>query len=170
MSEGTEQHTVELDEGADPDPLAGDDLGETGTEYSAQTQAGASAAESSQGDDSSVLSGVISPLSLALVLVPPFLCAFLVGTLPLLPAAVTTVTGAAVGLFGGGFLAGLVRAANEYTEAALGGAIVGLLTAWTTNNGFEFPVVAVGLVAGIVLALAGTYFGSDLRTGLTKEI
>jgi hypothetical protein len=104
------------------------------------------------------------------VLVSPFLCAFLVGTVPLLPAAVTTVTGAATGLFGGGFLAGLLREANGYTEATLGGAAIGALTAWTTNNGFELPIVAVGLVVGILLALAGTYFGSDLRAGLTKEI
>jgi hypothetical protein len=169
MSEGTDQYTVELDEQDGPGSLD-DDLVETDREHSLQDRAGTESAEESTGDGESMLSRFLSPLSLALVLVPPFLGSFLVGTLPLLPESISTVAGAVLGLFVGGFVAGLLRQATQYSEAAIGGAIIGILTAWTTNNGFDAPILGAGLVLGVLVALAGAYFGRDLRTGLTKDL
>jgi hypothetical protein len=167
MSEHADQPTRERDQEDGHEALATDDIAETGPD--SDFEAEPSSVDSSE-DDASLLSRFLSPLPFCLVLLVPFLAAILVGRLPLLPDSVTTLTGAVVGLFAGGFVAGLVRTARQYSEAAIAGALVGVLTAWTTSGGFSPSVVGVGLLGGVALAVVGTYFGRDLRAGLTADL
>jgi hypothetical protein len=123
-----------------------------------------------ESEEGSRFGASVSLLPLLVVLVPPFVASFLVGSVPLLPDDLATAVGAAIGLLVGGFAAGLLGGARQYTEAALAGAIVGLLGGWTITGGFAVPTVLGGLLAGVVIALLGTYFGRDLRAGLTKDL
>lgn len=81
-----------------------------------------------------------------------------------------------LGVFAATFLFGLVVEERRYTEAAVAGG----LTAGTSFL-FGFVVLAflgglgvapamVGAGLGAVVALAGTYFGRDLRHGLTRDV
>jgi len=168
MAERTDQRTRELDgdEDAVTEPVADVDPDDvlddsTGTEPDEREAAD---------ESDSLLGGRISVLSLLLVLAPPFVTAFFIGSVPLVPDAFATAIGAALGLLAGGFATGLVRGTGQYGEAGLAGAIVGLLAAWSLGGGFAVPTAAGGLLAGIVIALLGTYSGCDLRAGLTKDL
>ncbi|MFD1647275.1 hypothetical protein [Haloarchaeobius litoreus] len=78
------------------------------------------------------------------------------------------------GLVGAAFLYGLGTSKGRYPETALAGAGVGLVTTVLTSLRFiAFAngqlLLALGAGLGLVGALVGYYFGSDLRTGLTSD-
>ena len=80
------------------------------------------------------------------------------------------------GVFAAAFLFGLVLEERRYAETALAGAlaagggtfldfaVVALL------GGVGLPLVAVAGGLGAIVATVGTYFGRDLRAGLTREL
>jgi hypothetical protein len=81
-----------------------------------------------------------------------------------------------LGVFIATFLFGLALEERRYAEAAVAGgltvgasfaldfAVVALL------GGFGLPLAAIGAGVGGVIGLLGTYFGRDLRRGLTQEV
>ncbi|RQG98831.1 DUF456 domain-containing protein [Natrarchaeobius oligotrophus] len=80
-----------------------------------------------------------------------------------------------VGLFAVAFAVGLVTSKRRYLEFSAAGVSTGVATTLL----FEFPLavagsaralVAMGAVAGLVAALAGYYFGRDLRDGLVRDV
>jgi hypothetical protein len=78
------------------------------------------------------------------------------------------------GLVGAAFLYGLGTSKGRYPETALAGAGVGLVTTVLTSLRFiAFAngqlLLAVGAGLGLVGALVGYYFGSDLRKGLASD-
>ncbi|MFC7071233.1 hypothetical protein [Halobaculum lipolyticum] len=107
-------------------------------------------------------------------------------------SAVPIVGGLAryVGLFVAAFLLGLARSRRAYLETAVAGALaaggaffLGTLTSGSvllgTNLlaewGFSATQVGVtlggvGVTVGVLLSLAGLYFGRDLRDGLTRDV
>jgi hypothetical protein len=92
---------------------------------------------------------------------------------------VVGVIGRFVGLFAAAFGVGLVASRRSYLEVALAGAVAAglgfLLSALGTTL---FPVVAdygveiagVGAATGLLVSVAGHYFGRDLRAGLTADL
>lgn len=87
------------------------------------------------------------------------------------------------GLFVAAFVVGLVASERRYLETATaGGLIVGasfalsLLSTGVLPVGMRFfreyglAFGGVGVGIGVLLAVAGHYFGRDLRDGLTQEI
>lgn len=89
------------------------------------------------------------------------------------------IVGRFVGLFVGAFALGLLSSRRRYLETGAGGALASglgfLLSAFDT---VLIPVIArygaeiagVGVGAGLLVSLAGHYFGRDLRTGLTRDL
>lgn len=75
-----------------------------------------------------------------------------------------------------GFLLGLLRDRRAYLEVALAGAGTAAVAALTQelfvallgNLGAEIAVVSGG--AGLLAAVAGHYFGRDLRDGVTRDV
>lgn len=75
-----------------------------------------------------------------------------------------------------GFLLGLLRERRAYLEVALAGAGTAAVAAVTQELfiaalgglGTEIAVVSGG--AGLLAAVAGHYFGRDLRAGLTRDV
>lgn len=85
------------------------------------------------------------------------------------------VFGRPLGLFLVSFALGLVSSERRYAEVGLAGVAVGgvgslLRNAVLTLTGVGLPLVAVSAAVGGVAALAGVYFGRDLRDGLTREV
>ncbi|SEO66962.1 hypothetical protein SAMN04487948_10483 [Halogranum amylolyticum] len=93
------------------------------------------------------------------------------------------IVGRFVGLFGAGFLVGLVATHRRYLEVgAAGGVASGLGIVLSTLGSAFLPVAADllarhgvalaggGAVAGVLVALLGHYFGRDLRDGLTRDV
>jgi hypothetical protein len=92
---------------------------------------------------------------------------------------VVGIVGRFVGLFVVAFAIGLLVAGRHYVEVGVaGGLAAGLgfvLSALATPL---FPVVAeygveiagVGTTAGVLVSLAGHYFGRDLKDGLTRDL
>ena len=81
-----------------------------------------------------------------------------------------------LGVFGATFLFGLAVSQRRYAETAVAG---GVAAAGSTLldfaviaflGGLGVPLVAVMGLLGAVVATLGTYFGRDLRSGLTREI
>ena len=83
------------------------------------------------------------------------------------------------GLFAGAFALGLLWSRRHYLEVGFAGAVVSglgfLLSAFETvllpivaNYGVEIAGVGVG--AGLLVSVAGYYFGRDLRDGLTRDL
>lgn len=104
---------------------------------------------------------------------------FLGSMIPLIGGSI----GRAAGLFLGAFAVGLLFSERRYAEAGIAGAgvgavsvLTGILSVGMLPVGLHFlqdyglGVAAVGGVVGLVLALVGTYFGRDLRAGLTGEL
>lgn len=88
-----------------------------------------------------------------------------------------------VGLFVAAFALGLVRSRRAYLETAVAGAlaaggafILGTLATGTllvgTNLLAEYgvPVAGVGITVGVLLSVAGLYFGRDLKAGLGRDL
>ena len=83
------------------------------------------------------------------------------------------------GLFLAAFLVGVAVDGRHYAEVALAGALAAGLGFLLSALGTTFlPVVAdygaeiagVGAATGLLVSLAGHYFGRDLRAGLTQAI
>ena len=100
-------------------------------------------------------------------------------------SAVPLVGGLAryLGLFAAAFVLGLGRSRRAYLETAVAGALaaggaflLGTLTTGTLVVGtslladYGLPVAGVGVTVGVLLSVAGVYFGRDLRDGLTRDI
>lgn len=100
-------------------------------------------------------------------------------------SAVPLVGGLAryLGLFAAAFALGLGRSRRAYLETAVAGALaaggaflLGTLTTGTLLVGtslladYGLPVAGVGVTVGVLLSVAGLYFGRDLRDGLTRDI
>lgn len=91
---------------------------------------------------------------------------------PLIPAS------GLLGLFVATFVFGLVARERRYAEAAAaGGLVTGVsflldfaVVSALGGLGVGVPVAALGAGLGAVVALAGTYFGRDLRHGLTRDV
>lgn len=84
---------------------------------------------------------------------------------------VGTVLGAVVGAF----LYGVGSDVRHYVELALAGATVGGASALLGNLvlslvGAGVPMIALGAGASALAAVAGHYFGRDLRDGLTRDL
>jgi hypothetical protein len=84
--------------------------------------------------------------------------------------------GALVGIGAAHFAWGLLGGPrSRYALAGVGGAALGALVTFTDYAvlalaGVGSRVVLVGAAGGALLALAGRYFGADLRAGFTKEL
>jgi len=80
------------------------------------------------------------------------------------------------GVFAAAFLFGLVLEERRYAETALSGALAAGGSAFldfavvALAGGISLPLVAVSGGLGAVVAAAGTYFGRDLRDGLTRDV
>lgn len=80
------------------------------------------------------------------------------------------------GVFAAAFLFGLVLEERRYAETALSGALAAGGSAFldfavvALVGGIGLPLVAVAGGLGAVVAAVGTYFGRDLRDGLTRDI
>jgi len=79
-----------------------------------------------------------------------------------------------VAMFAVSFVLGALTSDSKIPETALAGAVAGGLTfalkhivALTIGG---FPIAAIGIVSGLLVAGLGAYFGDDLRDGLTREI
>lgn len=107
-----------------------------------------------------------------------FAVGIFVGGLVPLVGAVTQYAG----LFAAAFLLGLADRAG-YLEAAPAGAVaagasvlLGTLTTGTFVLGVDLlqrygiAITGVGVSVGLLLAVAGLYFGRDLRNGLTRSV
>ncbi|UIP00933.1 hypothetical protein Hbl1158_06130 [Halobaculum sp. CBA1158] len=88
-----------------------------------------------------------------------------------------------LGLFLAAFALGLGRSRRAYLETAIGGAlaaggafVLGTLTTGSLLIGtsllsdYGLPVAGVGVTVGVLLSVAGLYFGRDLRIGLTRDV
>lgn len=143
----------------------GFDLG-FGSDSSSKTAQGQSQESGSDGEG---WRGYFNPKS--------FLLATLLLTVGYVGGGFVPVLGALAswaGLIGAAFLYGLGTSKGRYPETALAGAGVGLVTTVLTSlrfiafaNGQLLLVLGAGL--GLVGALVGYYFGSDLRKGLTSD-
>lgn len=100
-------------------------------------------------------------------------------------SAVPLVGGLAryLGLFAAAFVLGVGRSRRAYLETAVAGALaaggaflLGTLTTGTLVVGtslladYGLPVAGVGVTIGVLLSVAGVYFGRDLRDGLTRSV
>jgi hypothetical protein len=96
---------------------------------------------------------------------------------------VVGIVGRYVGIFVVAFAFGLASDRRRYTEIGLAAAlasglgfVLGVLSSALFPVGFSIlqdygaGIVGVGAGSGLLVALAGHYFGRDLRAGLTREI
>jgi hypothetical protein len=81
-----------------------------------------------------------------------------------------------LGVFAATFLFGLAVSDRRYAETALAGAIATAggtfldVAVVAVLGGAGVPLVAAAGVLGAAVAAVGTYFGRDLRDGLTRDI
>jgi hypothetical protein len=88
--------------------------------------------------------------------------------------------GRAAGLFVATFVYGLVAGRSHYLAVGVGGALAAVLgvvlgtvlgtTLVPVLAGYGPEIAGVGATVGLVVALAGHYFGRDLRAGLTRDV
>ncbi|SDQ25326.1 hypothetical protein [Natronobacterium texcoconense] len=89
--------------------------------------------------------------------------------------AVIPVAGRLIGMFAVAFLLGLVTSKRRYLEMTAAGVASGgvtslLIDSWFVAAGLGTRVLAIGATTGLVAALAGYYFGRDLRSGLSRDV
>ena len=116
------------------------------------------------------LAGLATTRELIAAFVTTILGLVVVGGLLPIPAV-----GSLIGVFVGGFVYGLVAGDSPYLQLAVAG---GLTTAvWTVLGnltvallGSGVTIATAGLAGGLVAAVAGGYFGRDLRHGLTQDV
>ncbi|WP_255192483.1 DUF456 domain-containing protein [Natronobeatus ordinarius] len=85
--------------------------------------------------------------------------------------------GGLLGAFVVAFVLGLVTSKRRYLEVSVAGAAVGsvaalldfVITAIAVGSSVT-RLVAFGAAAGLVVCVAGYYFGRDLRDGLSREV
>lgn len=104
-----------------------------------------------------------------------FLLSSVLLAVALVGGSAVPVFGRPLGLFVVAFALGLVSSERRYAEVGLAGVAVGgvgslLRNAVLTLAGVGLPIVVVSAVVGGIAALAGVYFGRDLRDGLTREV
>lgn len=117
--------------------------------------------------------------ALALALLALGIGSILGGFVPIVGGSLGRLAGVAAGAF----LIGAVAARRRYVETGLAGACVGAGSALLSvlSVGFlpigvrflaDYGVGLVGVGAGLgaLTALVGTYFGRDLRAGLTADV
>lgn len=88
-----------------------------------------------------------------------------------------------VGLFVAAFAVGLALSGRHYLESALAGGLAGglVFVLGTLSVGFlpvgvgileqyGVAIAGVGVGTGVVVTVAGYYFGRDLRSGLTRDL
>jgi len=119
---------------------------------------------------SRTVGSVVSTQSLLISLVLTIVGVMVLGAIPLLG-----VVGKLLGIFAAGFLYGAVSGESRYVEHALVGALVGGGSALLGNlvitlMGAGLPLVALGVLGGVLAGTVGHYFGRDLRSGLTRDI
>lgn len=97
------------------------------------------------------------------------------GSIPLL-SSIPVVGGLAglVGVFAATFVLGAVGA-SRYREVGVAGGVVAGVSTFTdflllSFLGVGLLLVAAGAAFGAGVAVAGLYFGRDLRTGLTQDL
>ncbi|WP_435319352.1 DUF456 domain-containing protein [Haloarchaeobius sp. TZWSO28] len=144
----SEEANMDLDLGLDDEPAPKQQAGSTGDEG---------------------LTRYFNPKSFLLVSVLMTVGFIAAGFTPLLGGVASYV-----GMVGAAFVYGLVTSRKRYAETALGGLGVGLVTSFLSNFRFAFLpggkwLLAFGAGLGLVGALVGYYFGSDLRNGLTSD-
>jgi len=156
-----------------------DGAGDPSADPAASSSGGDSEAESADGDSRALLGR--TPFS-----AKGFLLTFAVLLTGLIAgSAVPLVGGLAryLGLFAAAFVLGLGRSRRAYLETAVAGALaaggaflLGTLTTGTLVVGtslladYGLPVAGVGVTVGVLLSVAGVYFGRDLRDGLTRDV
>lgn len=118
--------------------------------------------------------GWFSPRTFLVVLVVSVAGLVVGGSLP-----VVGLVGRFVGLFVVAFAVGLLANRRRYVEVGVAGGLAsGLGFVLGSLATPLFPVVAqygveiagVGTTAGVLVSLAGHYFGRDLRDGLTRDL
>ncbi len=165
--------------GNEPAAPIDDPLGESGLGSDAGVDRAADADQpADDGDGSrSWLAPITSRLSLGRYFSPKAYLALvaLLGTGLLGGATVLPVAGRLIGMFGVAFLVGLVASKRRYLEVGIAGVSVGGVAAVLNNAvlaavGSGQSLVAVGATVGLLAAVAGYYFGRDLRDGLAREV
>jgi putative effector of murein hydrolase LrgA (UPF0299 family) len=128
--------------------------------------------------------GVFSPKAFLVSLVAALLGMFVLGgAVAVIPIPYLPSIAGLVGLFLAAFALGAARSRRQYVEMTLAGALTtaGVFTFNTLTNFFlpigvdvlqewGFAIATAGAILGGVTALAGHYFGRDLRNGLTQEL
>ena len=172
MQRSDERETDELDAAE----LLDDDIGSDAAARSEPTTE-----TSSDGRLRGALSGIGPSFSLRSFLV--ILVASLAGVIAGGSIPIVGSIGRFLGLFAVAFAAGLVGSRSRYLEVGLAGAVaagaaflLGTLTSIFAPVAVQFladygvAIVGVGTGAGLLVALAGHYFGRDLRDGLTRDV
>jgi hypothetical protein len=139
------------------------------------TQSGSDAEEASSGGR---LAGLFSPRLFLVALLLSLVAVVAGGAVP-----IVGVVGRLVGLFVVAFAIGAVASDRHYLEVGLAGAVasgLGFVVSTLTSAFFPFAVrllseygiaiAGVGAGVGALAALAGHYFGRDLRDGLSREL
>jgi len=127
------------------------------------------------------LSGIgpsLSPRSFLVILVASLAGVVAGGSIPIVGSI-----GRFLGLFAVAFAVGAVGSRSRYLEVGLAGAIAAgtaFLLATLTSifapiavqvlADYGVAIVGVGTGAGLLVSLAGHYFGRDLRDGLTRDV
>jgi hypothetical protein len=183
---------VDLDTDVDVDALLGS---KSGSEVSRASGTSTAASEShaepatdSSGDSGGLLSGrgVFSARTFLVLLVASVLGIVVGGSVPLVGGLTRYV-----GLLVVAFAAGLVGSRRRYLEVGLAGAlasgltfVVAALTSLLNPLGLGLlgqagvggagqlglTVAGIGVGTGLLVSLAGYYFGRDLRDGLTRDV
>ena len=156
MTERTDQLTRSSDDVSVDEPIDAADASAGGLDAAAQ-----------RGDETGSARQWFSPRF--------FLLSAVLLAVALVGGSTVPVFGRPLGLFVVAFALGLVSSERRYAEVGLAGVAVGgvgslLRNAVLTLTGVGLPLVAVSAVIGGVAALAGVYFGRDLRDGLTRDI
>ena len=167
----------------DADTAALDDFDDLGTDAADDAGVAAATGESTSGGRlrgllPSVSGPSVSLRSFLIVLAASFAGVIAGGSIPI----VGTI-GRFLGLFAVAFAIGAIGSRSRYLEVGLAGAIASgtaFLLATLTSifapvavrvlADYGVAIAGVGTGAGLLVALAGHYFGRDLRDGLTREV
>jgi hypothetical protein len=142
------------------------------------SEGGAAESEGTGRRSSGRLGRVFSPRAFLVALALSLVALFLGGAIPIIGFA-----GRFAGLFLVAFLLGAVGSRRRYLEVGLAGALasgLGFVVSAVTSAFFPFAVnllaeygvgiAGVGAGVGLLVSLAGHYFGRDLRDGLTRDL